>query len=258
MLLDPVSEDEDEHAILGIESPSLSSSLGSNVTIFGLRAIAHSLQPFHPSPSQSAALFALFAENVAPLICIFHMPTLTSTYWDAIASPALVDKNTEALLFAIYYSAIISITASQCLSLLGTPRSSALDYYRFSAEQAMARANLLTTQSTTLLQATTLYISALRNHDDSCAAWSLTGLVFHIAQAMGLHRDGTLFGLPPFDTEMRRRLWWQICILDSRGSEYHGYEPIVAGGQRNFDTRMPLHVNDVDISPEMKASPAER
>ena len=31
---------------------------------------------------------------------------------------------------------------------------------------------------------------------------------------MGLHRDGSKLGLKPYDTEMRRRCWWQIVVLD--------------------------------------------
>lgn len=259
MLLEPVSEDEDEYGMLGPEHSSLNApSQGLNALMFGFRAITYSMQPFHPSPPMSGTLFSFFAENVAPLIRIFHMPTLSRAYYDATASLNSLDKNTEALLFAIYYSAIVSITPAQCFTLLGVPHSAASDHYRFAAEQALARANLLTTQSITLVQAATLFISALRNHDDSRATWSLTALVFHIAQAMGLHRDGALFGLRPFDTEIRRRLWWQICILDRRGSEYHGYEPIVAGGERGFDTRMPLHINDGDLEPDMEVEPTER
>jgi Fungal specific transcription factor domain len=259
MLLEPASEDEEEYGMLEAQNSfHNSSSSGSNAVIFGFRAVAYSLQSLHPSLSQSAALFSMFAENVAPLIRIFHMPTLSRIYRDVTASLDSVDKSTEALLFAIYYSAVISISPEQCVALLGMTREAALNRNRFAVEQALARANLLNTQSTTLLQAAVLFVSALRNQDDSRTTWSLTSLVFHIAQAMGLHRDGSLFDLRPFETEMRRRLWWQICILDSRSSEYHGYEPIVHGGESAFDTRPPLHINDDDLHPDMTEAPAER
>jgi hypothetical protein len=45
---------------------------------------------------------------------------------------------------------------------------------------------------------------------------TLTGLAIRIAHSLGLHRDGTNFDVSPFDTEMRRRCWWQICVLDVR------------------------------------------
>lgn len=107
-----------------------------------------------------------------------------------------------------------------------------------------------------LVQAVVLFLSALRNEDASRTAWSMTAVIFHIAQAMGLHRDGASFGLRPLETEIRRRLWWHICLLDIRSSEYHGCEPIVH--ESMFDTRMPLNINDSDLMPDMTVPPAER
>jgi hypothetical protein len=40
--------------------------------------------------------------------------------------------------------------------------------------------------------------------------WSLMGLAVCNAEKLGMHRDGTLLGLSPFETEERRRLWWQM------------------------------------------------
>jgi hypothetical protein len=190
------------------------------------------------------------------MVRIFHMPTTTRMYWDAIARLESIDKNTEALLFAIYYSAVISMGPEQCVEIMGMSRGNAIKKYRFAVEQAMACANLLNTQSIILLQAAILFLSALRNEDDSRTAWSLTSLVSHIARTMGLHRDGTAFSLKPFETELRRRLWLHICLLDQRSSEYHGGEPIVH--EFTFDTKVPLHINDSDLIPEMIAPPPER
>lgn len=181
---------------------------------------------------------------------------MIQVFWNSIASLDSLDKDTEALMFTIYYAAIISLTPEQCESQLGEPRPAALAKYRFAVEQALARANLLNTQSVVLIQASVLFLSALRNEDDSRTVWSMTALTFHLAQAMGLHRDGTAFGLKPFETEIRRRIWWHICLLDARSSEDHGCEPIVHDGV--FDTRMPLNVNDCDLSPQMTAFPDEK
>lgn len=229
---------------------------GPNASLFGFRAIAHSLHGFHPSLSQAVNLLSLFSENVAPMLRIFHMPTLTALYWDAIASLDTLDKNIEALVFAIYYAAIVSIPTEQCMALLGMPREVALERYRFAVEQAIARADLLNTQSMVLLQAVVLFLSALRNQIDNRTTWSLSRLVFHIARAMGIHRDGTVFGLKPFETELRRRLWWHICVLDGGSSEQHGFEALLF--HMSFDTRVPLNINDADLFPDMTEPPVER
>jgi hypothetical protein len=44
--------------------------------------------------------------------------------------------------------------------------------------------------------------------------WTMIGLAIRIAEAMGLHRDGEIFPLPALETKLRRRLWWQIYMLD--------------------------------------------
>ncbi|KAI1428721.1 transcription factor [Xylaria sp. FL1777] len=237
-------------------TPFLSSRPGLSAAILGCRAVASSLQHLHPSLPKAVALYAAFTDNVAPLVRIFHMPTLTRIYWDAISSIESLDKIAETLLFAIHYSAVVSLTPEACLSVLGETRDTALEKSRFAVEQSLARSNLLSTQSMTMLQAAVLFLSALPNEEDSRAAWSLTSLIFHIGRTMGLHRDGAKFGLKPFETELRRRLWWQLCIIDSRSSEYHCNEPIA----RAFtsDTKPPLHIDDTDLLPDMVEPPGER
>lgn len=101
-----------------------------------------------------------------------------------------------------------------------------------------------------------LFLVCVRRHDDTRFVWSLTGLAIRIAQSLGLHRDGTRFGLSPFDTQMRRRLWWQICILDVRASEDHGSDPSII--ESTFDTELPLSINDEDLDPDATEFPAPR
>lgn len=72
----------------------------------------------------------------------------------------------------------------------------------------------------------------------------------------GLHRDGEKFGLSPYDTEMRRRLWWQICVLDVRASEDHGSDPSIF--DHTFDTKFPLSINDADLDAASKETPKPR
>ena len=75
-------------------------------------------------------------------------------------------------------------------------------------------------------------------------SWMLSGTAMNVAQAMGLHRDGTYFSLSAIETEVRRRLWWSLCQLDNRISEDCGLEPHVP---LTMDTNLPLHINDSDL-----------
>jgi hypothetical protein len=54
---------------------------------------------------------------------------------------------------------------------------------------------------------------------------------------------------------MRLRLWWHLCVLDSRAPEDHGFQPTVDVMNRGL--RLPLNVNDNQIYPDMTCLPAE-
>jgi hypothetical protein len=69
-----------------------------------------------------------------------------------------------------------------------------------------------------------------------------------MARSQGLHRDGVILRLKPFDTEMRRRLWWYISTLDNRLSEILGLESTM---NLSEDTILPSNLDDGDISPDM-------
>lgn len=69
-----------------------------------------------------------------------------------------------------------------------------------------------------------------------------------IAQKMGYHRDGEHFNLSPFETEMRRRIWWHVLTQDSRYAMLSGLSH--AWVASNWDTKMPLNLDDADLSPD--------
>ena len=97
---------------------------------------------------------------------------------------------------------------------------------------------------------------ALRSEDESRTVWSLIGLAVRLGHALGLHRDGDGSSLPPFKAEMRRRLWWELCVLDARACEDRGSDPMII--ETTFNTEMPLHIDDADIDPQSSEMPAEK
>lgn len=66
---------------------------------------------------------------------------------------------------------------------------------------------------------------------------------------MGLHRDGELLGLPPFETEMRRRVWWQIILIDTVYALMSGLGQSLL--PRSWDTKRPTNIHDADLYPNM-------
>ena len=87
--------------------------------------------------------------------------------------------------------------------------------------------------------------ASVRVKDTSRLMWTLTSLAVRIAQAMGLHHENSSSSLRPFERELRRRLWWQLRVLDSHAAEDRATNYIIYAD--SFSTRLPLHINDEDL-----------
>lgn len=78
---------------------------------------------------------------------------------------------------------------------------------------------------------------------------------------MGYHRDGEILGLTPFETEMRRRIWWHILKQDAKLSDAAAATASILPS--TFDTKPPCNINDADMHPatsellRWKAGPTE-
>jgi hypothetical protein len=108
-----------------------------------------------------------------------------------------------------------------------------------------------------LVQAFSIFLALVRRHDSPRFVWMMTGLAIRMGQALGLHRDGSHFNLlTPYEIEIRRRVWWVLCLLDVRASEDQGTDYTIPNA--SFDTKLPLNLNDADLDPELKRVPQER
>ncbi|KAJ6024165.1 C6 transcription factor [Penicillium herquei] len=96
-----------------------------------------------------------------------------------------------------------------------------------------------------------------RHHNGrSGSAWSLNGMLIRAAQWMGLHRDGAQFDISPLTCEIRRRLWFEILAADGRAAEDHALSS--SGFNGYTDTKMPLNLDDRDLTPDMKEMPVSK
>lgn len=82
------------------------------------------------------------------------------------------------------------------------------------------------------------------------------GLAIRNGEKLGLHRDGTLLGLSPLETEDRRRLWWQMQFIDLILAVRLGVTPLTL--MADWDVKLPLNVEDDDFSADPAAFPEER
>ncbi|OTB02666.1 hypothetical protein M426DRAFT_61704, partial [Hypoxylon sp. CI-4A] len=256
MLSDEESEGSDDDTTPAITNP-YSNPIDHHGFVLGYSSSNVDLRKLHPLPSQIPFIWEVYQQNVDPLVKILHVPSMGKIIRELRSNMDDISPGMEALMFAIYYAAITSMEEQEVKVNFGADKGQLINKYRFATEQALAKANFLVTSELVVVQAFTLFLVLVRRYDDTRFAWTLTGLAIRISQSLGIHREGTKFDdLSPFDVEMRRRLWWAICILDLRSAEDQGTELTIA--ERTFDTQFPLNVNDVDITPEMTEFPEEK
>lgn len=143
------------------------------------------------------------------------------------------------------------------MSNFGCTKSDLSFKYRLGLENSLAKADFLSEPDITLVKALLIFLFLVRRHESPRFVWMMTGLVIRMAQALGLHRDGSHFpNLTPYEIETRRRVWWTVCLLDLRASEDQGTELSTTGN--SVDTKFPLNINDVDLNPHTQNMPPAR
>lgn len=228
----------------------------------------------HPLPSQVPYLLDIFQENVGKVHAVLHIPTIAKMVKTAHAQngPGGLSLPDEAILFAVYYAAIVSmedddvstqtppginplLIKEQVLRSFGSSRAELSLKYRIGLERTLAAADLLNSSDLRLLQAFLVYLALLRRQETSRYVWMLTGVAIRMGLALGLNRDPAQDGgFTPFEAEMRRRAWWALVVMDVRSSEDQGTSITLPP----TDVGFPANINDADIDPGSERAPPER
>ncbi|KAK7887394.1 hypothetical protein LTR67_009814 [Exophiala xenobiotica] len=238
------SDDEDEFAQPIEESTDF---------VLGYTPGSNPVAQLHPPPDHIFKLWQSFLDSINPLTKVVHQPSLEERIVQATSDLDNVPRNLEVLMFSIYSAAVYAMDDDECIIKFGEPRKTLLARYRHATRKSLARARFMGTSDLQVLAAFVLYLLTMREAYDSRTTWALAGVASRIGQGMGLHRDGTTLGTPPFETEMRRRIWWQVATLEFRSGELSGSGKF--GDFAFSDTQPPTNVNDADIWPGMKEPP---
>ncbi|KAK3984580.1 fungal-specific transcription factor domain-containing protein [Cladorrhinum sp. PSN332] len=219
----------------------------------------HRLSRYHPSHDEAMLLWNIYCENVEPIARIVHVPSTARMVEGVSRQPETSSKANECLLFAIYHFAVYSISDEECVEKFGTQhsRTALLRRYHYGTQQALVNASFLKTTDMTVLQALLLFLASSMHTYDSHTFWILTGVALRIGQRIGLHRDGEKLGLPPFEVQMRRRMFCQLLPLDGLASHMSGVTGVSAVPE-GWDTLQPLNINDDQIWPGMTETPKEQ
>ncbi|KUI54831.1 hypothetical protein VP1G_02149 [Cytospora mali] len=205
-----------------------------------------SVTEFHPPGVQVLQLWQIYLDNVNPLLKITHTPTIQGQLVEAAANPAKIAKPLEALMFSIYFIAITSMTDDEVQNTFKEDRNRLLSKYHHGTQQALINAGFMRSPDLVVLQAYVMYLFSIRQYTDPRSLFCLIGIAVRVAQRLGLHRDAEQFNMPPFEVELRRRLWWQLACYDKRFAEITG-SAITALSSSKGDCKWPLNINDTDL-----------
>ena len=160
--LDQPSDDSDEEQYEASPESFDASTLptGPSGFMFGNPQYNERSRISHPPVQMRSRLWSLYVRNVDPVMKVLHRPTVHREF-QALAN---ADQNyvpsapVNALLFAVYFCAVTSLTAERCQAQLGDSYDVLTAKYRLLAERALAAANYLNTTDLITLQAFAIFV----------------------------------------------------------------------------------------------------
>lgn len=205
----------------------------------------------YPLPSQVPFLWRTYVDNVDPFIKVLHVPSVETIITQAKGKLDHQNPGLKALLFAVCLAAIVSLDADEVSDSFRVSKSELVFCLRLKTERALGHAQFVTTKDVVVVQALTIYLFILPHIGDGELAGNLVGVLVRIATRMGLHKDPlgqSSRGADSrvLDAETRRRLWWHILFLDSRGQGRQVLNTPGGGivSEDSFTTRMPANADD--------------
>ncbi|KAG5660910.1 hypothetical protein KAF25_002553, partial [Fusarium avenaceum] len=185
---------------------------------------------WQPSGRQGFRLWQVFLSRVHPVTKIIHAPSIQPYAAQAAYGFSGIPQNMKCLLFSIYNVAMFSLTDRECIEIMNLPKKKISWFCAQALQKHLGSTDFLRRSDLTTLQALVFYLLSLQSYSHTHSTWIFSGICVRMAQKMGLHRDGETLGLPPFETEIRRRLWWQIYMLDARSAVQSGLGPSLMPG----------------------------
>lgn len=115
----------------------------------------------HPDTIQIFCLWQICLENVNSLVRLFHVPTMQQLIIEASSNLVHISPGMEALMFAIYLSAVMSLQEDECQKLMGEPAPVLIQRFSLSTQQALVNARFLKSVDIFTLQAFVLFLVSL-------------------------------------------------------------------------------------------------
>ncbi|RMJ13110.1 hypothetical protein BHE90_004907 [Fusarium euwallaceae] len=202
--------------------------------------------PQQPSPNRHItetmidAYFRLYHVSYP----IVHEPTFRAQYSELIPRP-----NGSCWTILAYVVAAIGVWTSSAAS------SPALDMDLFYRARSMLNFDYLEVGNLTLVQALTLISNYQQKRDKPNSGYNYLGLAVRMAMGLGLHKEFEGWKISPLNMEIRRRVWWSLCVFDV-GATITFSRPDV-WPYKGVDVSFPLNVDDKDLTAASQSYPPE-
>lgn len=213
-------------------------------------------------------LWQVYLENVDPLLKVTHTPTLQPRIINAVSDPAHTRPEMQALLYSICAMALKTLEEGDAACLLRpqqqnttttTTKADLLDHYQTLCRRALLRADVWRTTDLDCLTALHLYLmSVLSQTDLRCFALVLATALRIAQRILGCAATTTTTtadggGSAALETELRRRVWWSLIMLEYRVSELTVYKTTAL--VPTWECAVPRNVNDFEMRPDMTTLP---
>ncbi|CRG89492.1 Lactose regulatory protein LAC9 [Talaromyces islandicus] len=243
---------EKEAGYLGVASgAAVLRILGSNVKFRTSRAESSAsshyaplaIQPDanrHVADSMIDAYFRVYHVSYP----IIHEPTFRAQYSEVIPQP-----HGSSWHILVYIVATIGVYTS-------SSNLNDLDLALFSHVKSMLSFDYLEVGNITLVQALTLISNYQQKRDKPNSGYNYLGLAVRMATGLGLHKEFPGWNISPLKMEIRRRIWWALCVFDV-GATITFSRPMV-WPYEGVEVAFPLNVTDRDLTANSKTYPPER
>ncbi|KPM45009.1 hypothetical protein AK830_g1522 [Neonectria ditissima] len=196
---------------------------------------ASSIYPITPQPNPNRhvaesmidAYFRLYHVSYP----IIHEPTFRAQYSEVIPRP-----NGACWTVLAYIVAAIGVWASSSSS------AETLDMALFEQASSILSFDFLEVGNLSLVQALTLASNYQQKRDKPNSGYNYLGLAVRMAMGLGLHKEFQGWNISPLNMEIRRRVWWSLCVFDV-GATITFSRPDV-WPYKGVEVSFPLNVND--------------
>jgi hypothetical protein len=116
------------------------------------------LRALHPLAIDGILLWKQYLNNIHPLIMIFFDWEIEAVIHKATQDPTSLAPGEQALIFAIYFIATLSLTEEQCIHLPHSNKIQLLETFQKAVEESLVIAEFVVTSDRFVLQAFMLYL----------------------------------------------------------------------------------------------------